>query len=149
MLTKRLEKVQTQRTQQRRYDVWLTTQGEKDRAAVEMAAAPLDQALEASLDKREEDIKAQLTAQLAAIQQRKTAQSAPAQQQGPVAVPARKEGLQGWTAFLLSQTNALIDVYAQACEHAATQGVPPAVVRTVMLSAFIGLQRKGGDTNAR
>ncbi|MEI9971058.1 MAG: hypothetical protein WDO73_02840 [Ignavibacteriota bacterium] len=62
---------------------------------------------------------------------------------GPVAVP-RSQGMQAWERKLLFQTNALIDVYAQACQHAEAQGVPNAVVRTVMISAFIGLQRQDG-----
>jgi len=85
-------------------------------------------------------------------QARKAAASAPAPAAppqtgtyGPVAVPrpAAQPIAVSWAQALLNQTNQLIDVYAEACRHAEGQGVPNAVVRTVMLSAFIGLQRKG------
>jgi hypothetical protein len=121
-----------------RYDVWLTTDGERERAELEMAAedeppSELEQQLEASLRQAEERKAA-------------AARKPPAPAQGPVAV--QRQGLQGWGSVLLAQTNQLIDVYAQAVAHAEGQGVPPAVVRTVMISAFIGLQKKG-DFNGR
>jgi hypothetical protein len=114
-------------------DVWLSPEGEKARAADEAQTAP-------AIPAQPSEFERQALASLAAIQERKLAP-------GPVVVPPRPE-VQGWGKVLLAQTNSLIDIYAQACKHAETQGVPPAVVRTVMLSAFIGIQRNGG-TDAR
>ena len=131
----------TGKAQQGYIDVWLAPEGEKSRARAEMQDEP------PSLLER------QLAASIHESQQRKPAASAPPVQSqgtgtyGPVAMPSRApqaQQLQPWGVTLLNQTNALIDVYAQACIHAESQGVPNAVVRTVMLSAFIGLQRKGG-----
>lgn len=140
------------RRQQPRYDVWLTPEGEKIRAMDQANPQPEQPSL----------LERQLAASIHEAQQRKQATSAPAPPppqgtgtNGPVAVPQRVSAaaaqlvasapqLQAWGQNLLAQTNQLIDVYALACQHAETQGVPNAVVRTVMLSAFIGLQRKGG-----
>jgi hypothetical protein len=62
---------------------------------------------------------------------------------GPVAMRAPGP-VKGWSQFLLDQTTTLIDVYAAACEHAESRGVPPAVVRTLLLSSFINVSKKGG-----
>jgi hypothetical protein len=148
-----------------RYDVWLTPEGEKQRAAQDMqppiAAIPAEDP--------PSDLERQLEKSLAQIQARKNDANLATRRPpvteygnagpvvtgqaqfsnnstGPVPVPRAQTApasLQAWAKSLLDQTNTLVDVYAQACEHASAQNVPPAVVRTVMLSAFIGLQRKG------
>lgn len=120
-----------ERGQKPRYDVWLTPEGERARATEEMAA-----------------------------ESRKAPASAPAQQtergtgtNGPVATRARvpvaatatEPDLLPWGQRLLGETTQLLEVYAQACDHAETLGIPHAVVRTLMISAFIGLQKKGRD----
>jgi hypothetical protein len=46
-----------------------------------------------------------------------------------------------WTEMLLAQTNALTDVFRAACEHAP--GVDPESVRTLMVTAFINLAKRG------
>jgi len=53
---------------------------------------------------------------------------------------------QGWGQFLLSQTNAIIDVYAAALRYSARhEGLVKAEdVRSVLLSAFIHISRNGG-----
>lgn len=150
-------KKQTGKAQHGYVDVWLTPQGEKDRAADEAAAggptekSELEGQLEASLLKQERD----LAAKLEALRQerRKPATSAgapPTQPQGtgtngPQAIPARSPErqpvAQAWGQALLSQTNQLIDVYADACRHADTAGVSHAAVRTFLISAFIGQQK--------
>lgn len=53
------------------------------------------------------------------------------------------QGLPEWGVSLLAKTNELCGVYAQACKYAEGIGVPAAVVRTVMLSAYIGMQKGG------
>jgi hypothetical protein len=52
--------------------------------------------------------------------------------------PAPREA---WTEMLLAQTNALCDVFRAACEHAP--GVDPESVRTLMVTAFINLAKRG------
>ncbi|HEY2013858.1 MAG TPA: hypothetical protein VGH38_10180 [Bryobacteraceae bacterium] len=49
-----------------------------------------------------------------------------------------------WAQYLLAETNALTDVYAEACKHADTLGVSHAAVRTILLSSFIHISRNGG-----
>jgi hypothetical protein len=51
----------------------------------------------------------------------------------------------GWAQSLLRTTNDLVDVYAAACRHAESQGVAPAVVRTLLLSAFINVSKTRGS----
>jgi len=48
-----------------------------------------------------------------------------------------------WPVFLLAQTKELISVYAEACAFASEKGVPPAVVRTLLLSSFINVSKGG------
>lgn len=134
-----------EKTQKPRYDVWLTPEGEKDRAEMESQDEPVPAQDPPS------ELERQLDASLAAIQARKRDANVIARRvpesQGPVAVPVRQAPA-SWTKFLLTQTCDLLDVYSEACKHAEGLNVPPAVVRTVMLSAFIGLQKKG-DFNGR
>lgn len=152
-----------EKTQAARYDVWLTPEGEKLRAeqdARENTPPPIvaqdpPSELEMQLAASMEQIQARKRdAQL--IQKRPPAPAQPLPESspqstgthGPVAVPARREtanpaALQSWAKHLLATTNELVDVYAQACQHAESQGVPGAVVRTVMLSAFINISRRG------
>jgi len=128
----------TSKAQQGYVDVWLAPEGEKARARAEMEAEPpslLERQLAASLHER------------------KPAASAPPVQSqgtgtyGPVAMPSRApqaQQLQPWGVTLLNQTNALSEVYAQACLRADELSVSHAAVRTFMLSAFISLSKKGG-----
>lgn len=60
--------------------------------------------------------------------------------------PAARETAPVWKDRLLSQTNDLTDVYAAAVKHATEQHggiVKNDDVRTIMISAFIGLQQRG------
>jgi hypothetical protein len=53
----------------------------------------------------------------------------------------------GWAQVLLSQTNALIDVYAAALNYAGTKhgnAVKPEDVKTLLTTAFINLAKQGG-----
>jgi hypothetical protein len=69
------------------------------------------------------------------VEQRKQAQSAPA------AAPA-------WAAFLVQQSNALIDCYSQVLTHASQYpNVRGEDVRSIFLSTFINVS-KGGKSNA-
>lgn len=143
-----------------RYNVWLTPEGEKQRAAQERAESsqmPIPEETPSELE-------ATLAASIAAIQARNRGENLitrrpPAQAaavpspqgtgtNGPAPMPQRSQALpvaiQGWGAALLKQTNALIDVYAEACRHAESLNVPAAVVRTVMISAFINISKSGG-----
>jgi len=136
-----IAKKQTGKAQYGYVDVWLR----RDKPAPQPEPEP-------SLLER------QLAASIHEAQARKAAATAPVPppaappQQGtgtygPVAVPRTQQQPQqmaaSWAQNLLTQTNQLIEVYADACRHAEQLGVPNAVVRTVMLSAFIGLQKKG------
>ena len=137
-------KKSTNKAQRGYVDVWLTPEGEKLRASEETEPEPpseLEHQLAASIQHAQQQRKPAASAQPLPTHGTGT--------HGPVAMPARAPQqqpttLQPWGVTLLNQTNSLIDVYAQACLHAESRGVPNAVVRTVMLSAFIGLQRKGG-----
>jgi hypothetical protein len=120
-----------------RINVWLTPDGEKARIAQNTEPA-------IPAEEPPSELEQQLARSLAEIQARKRGEQLAAQRASAPA-PALPAALQGWSAALLDQTNALIDVYAQACKHAESLHVPAAVVRTVMISAFIGLQRTGGN----
>jgi hypothetical protein len=53
----------------------------------------------------------------------------------------------GWAQFLLSQTNALIDVYAAASAYASTShgnAVKNEDVRALMTTAFVNISKQGG-----
>lgn len=129
------------------YDVWLTPEGEKIRAELEAAPpvtarvpAPVPAPKPAGADRSLEE---QLLASLDQIRQRRDGLP-PAPR--PVAVPDRAPApaAPAWSASLLETTNALIDVYSQAVAHAEELGVPSAIVRAVMISAYIGIQKNGG-----
>lgn len=129
-----------QKTQAPRYDVWLTNEGEKARAAME-AEPPIavPQPTHAEVEQHIASAVRQME-----VRQRQSANLNPATAPPPpTADPAERRAVTGWAAILLRQTNTLIDVYAHALDHAEAQGIPAAVVRTVMISAFIGLQKKG------
>jgi hypothetical protein len=56
----------------------------------------------------------------------------------------------GWAGILTTQTNTLIDAYAHCLSHAAEHGlvVKPEDVRTLLVTAFIGLQQRGKGRTA-
>jgi hypothetical protein len=119
------------REQTPRYDVWLTPEGEKRRAAEEAVPAqdppsPLEQQLDASLAA----IQARRAGAALATRRTPAAEAAP--------VPAK--------SALVDEANALVDAFAAVLERALTmyQGrVKPEEVRSIVLSAYI--QRgKGG-----
>lgn len=82
----------------------------------------------------------QLAESIRLVEQRKAAQTAPTAQ--PAAVPA-------WATYLVEQSNALIDAYAQVLKHSARHEglVKGDDVRSIFLSAFINVT-KGGKSNA-
>jgi hypothetical protein len=89
----------------------------------------------------------QLAASLAEVQARK-APSLAATAGRPVAVA---DGLAPWQGALLSQTNALTDVFAAAIAHASSthgNAVKADDVRSLMLSAFINMAKGGARSNA-
>jgi hypothetical protein len=82
------------------------------------------------------ELEAQLAASIAMVEARKQVQPATA------AAPA-------WATFLVEQSNALIDAYAQVLKHSARHEglVKGDDVRSLFLSAFINVS-KGGKSNA-
>jgi hypothetical protein len=87
-------------------------------------------------EKSPSELEAQLAASTAMVEARKQAQFTPA------AAPA-------WATFLVEQSNALIDAYAQVLKHSARHEglVKGDDVRSLFLSAFINVT-KGGSRNA-
>jgi hypothetical protein len=54
---------------------------------------------------------------------------------------------QGWAIFLLAQTNTLVDVLAAALAYSSQKygnTIKPETVQSILLSAFIGQQKRGG-----
>jgi hypothetical protein len=82
------------------------------------------------------ELEQQLAASIRLVEQRRQAQAAPA------APPA-------WAAFLVEQSNALVDAYAQVLKHSARHEglVKGDDVRSLFLSAFINVT-KGSNRNA-
>lgn len=119
-------------------NVWLTPEGEKFRAMTDTVDSPLAAELQASL------INAHGRNYGAGSRQTPTpptsinrGQEASARTNNTAPVQA------GWALSLLQQTNALVDIYSDACLHADQVGVPHAAVRTLLISAYIGQQKKG------
>jgi hypothetical protein len=86
------------------------------------------------------DLERKLAASIAEVQARKA----------PAAAATAAPGMVAWQASLLSQTNALTDVYAAALQHASAQhgnAIKADDIRSLMLSAFINLA-KGGNQRA-
>jgi hypothetical protein len=83
------------------------------------------------------ELEQQLAASIRLVEQRKQAQSATT-----AAAPA-------WATYLVEQSNALIDAYAQVLKHSARHEglVKGDDVRSLFLSAFINVT-KGGNRNA-
>ena len=68
-------------------------------------------------------------------------------------VPASEQITQkipGWADILTAQTNNLVDAYAHCLSHASEHGlvVKPEDVRTLLVTAFIGLQQRGKGRSA-
>jgi hypothetical protein len=82
------------------------------------------------------ELEQQLAASIRLVEQRKQAQAPPA------AAPA-------WATFLVEQSNALVDAYAQVLKHSARHEglVKGDDVRSLFLSAFINVT-KGSNRNA-
>jgi hypothetical protein len=82
------------------------------------------------------ELEQQLAASIRLVEQRKQAQAAPA------AAPA-------WATFLVEQSNALVDAYAQVLKHSARHEglVKGDDVRSLFLRAFINVT-KGNNRNA-
>lgn len=88
------------------------------------------------------DLERKLADSIALVQARKQPQPARVVVQPAAAAPA-------WTQTLLTQTNALADVYAAALAHASSthgNAIKPEDIRALMTTAFIGLSQRG---NAR
>lgn len=125
--------------------VWLTPAGEKHRAALERDLAEKEQA------ERDTLLERQLAGSIHEAQAiRKPPAAAPAAEvplgagtTGPVPVP-RPSVPPALHAKLLAETNHLITVYSEAVKRAEELGVPAGVVRSLMLSAYIGLNQRGG-----
>jgi hypothetical protein len=85
------------------------------------------------------ELEQQLAASIRLVEQRKQAPAAPA-----AAAPAP-----AWATYLVEQSNALIDAYAQVLKHSARHEglVKGDDVRSLFLSAFINVT-KGGNRNA-
>jgi antitoxin (DNA-binding transcriptional repressor) of toxin-antitoxin stability system len=91
------------------------------------------------------ELEKQLAASLAAVEARKAPAIAGAAAGRPVAE------LAAWQGALLSQTNALTDVFAAAVAHASSahgNTVKADDVRSLMLSAFINMAKGGARSNA-
>jgi hypothetical protein len=156
--------------QKPRLNVWYTVESERQRAADEAIASRT--AAEPSY--LEPQLAASIVDAQERRRPPQAAQGAPPPQgtgtNGPIAVPSRMpeqarpmpapttaastghhqapatsdSSLTSWGQYLLTQTTGLIDVYAAACLHAEEQGVPSVVVRAMMISAYIGMQKTGG-----
>jgi hypothetical protein len=65
--------------------------------------------------------------------------------------PAKASVSEGWQTVLLSQTNALTDVYAAALAYASERhgnAVKADDIRSLLLSVFINISKSGGSRNA-
>jgi hypothetical protein len=94
--------------------------------------APGEQAAE-----KPSELERQLAESVRQVQARKAAQMA------ETAAPA-------WTDALVSQTNALIDAYAQVLKHSSKHEglVKGEDIRSIFLSAFINVSKQSGGRNA-
>lgn len=71
---------------------------------------------------------------------------------GTYAVPALKsapvaDAAPDWARVLLTQTNYLVDILAASVKHAARHEglIKPDAVQSILISAYIGLQKQGGS----
>lgn len=121
-------------------NVWLTPAGEKLRADLER-------------ETRNEESEAKLERQLEGSIRQAQAKKEPAQAtvvSGPVAMPKPAAPAEIPAALgplysrLLADTTQLLTVYQEASKHADSLGIPSGVVRSVMLSAYISLNQRGG-----
>ena len=129
-------------------DVWLTPEGEQVRGAAQEPEPP-------------SHLERQLAASITEAQNRKLNNGAGSVRQpappSPINRPHQVQHANqsnhtsheapvqlGWAQALLRNTNALVDIYAEACQHADQLSVPHAAVRTLLISAFIGQQKSGG-----
>lgn len=123
-----------------RWDVWLTDATRDMRAQHHAPPPPPEPTM----------LERQLAASIHEAQARKAPQSAPAPAM-PTSMPSTgthgpipmKRPAMGPDAALLAETNRLIDVYAAAVAHGGSLGVSGTVVRTLLLSAYIGQSKSG------
>jgi hypothetical protein len=123
-----------------RINVWLTNEGEKMRAKLERE--------ESSANGPDSQLERQLAGSLQQAKERKEP-AAPAPTPITVApkppasatVPAALAPLY---ARILGDTKQLLNVYSEAIVHAESLGVPAGVVRSLMLSAYISANQRGG-----
>ena len=84
------------------------------------------------------ELEQKLAESIAAVEQRKQAQRAPAAAAAPV-----------WADHLVAQSNALIDAYSQVLTHASKYpNVRGEDVRSIFLSTFINVTKSVGGRNA-
>jgi len=127
-----------------RINVWLTPAGEKLRAKMEREAAEEEAA---------KKLERQLEGSLRMAQAPKTPDAPPPLivPSGPVAMPKPQAApaeipapLGPLYSRLAADTKQLLTVYSEVTKHAESLGIPSGVVRSVMLSAYISLNQRGG-----
>jgi hypothetical protein len=113
------------------YDVWLDPASEKARAVTEVPS-----------------IEAELRRSITSVNQKRYAPQLPAQTALVRTAATPKPAVhQGWSQFLISQTDALTDAYAAALSYARQhhgETVKPEDVRTFIVTAFINQTKNGG-----
>jgi len=125
-------------------NVWLTPEGEKRRAKEEIALA------EAERKADDSKLERQLAGSIQQAKERQPVTAMPAPlgngTTGPAPAPAPRPvpALTPMATRLLGDTKTLLDVYSQLVQHAETLGLNTAVVRPLMISAYINLQQQRG-----
>jgi len=153
-----------QRSQPVRWDIWLTPEAEKVRAAQETqnAETPLERQLRESLENLRKPGTLPIPKILETSPETAEAHSLAAKDplngagqvngngsgNGNGSVPAQPAMARfSWAPFLLSQTEALTDVFAAALDYASKghgNHIKPEDVRALMTTAFINLAQRGG-----
>jgi hypothetical protein len=141
-----------QKGQKARWDVGLSLQTEKFRAAKEARrVVPAAEARPVPASRPPSQLELQADAQLRQIQERRAAAvERKPPESGPVAVPdsrpaAAHPPATPFTMHLVSNTDALIDAYAACLEHANQHGnrVKPEDVRALLTTCYIAMTKNG------
>lgn len=130
-------------------NVWLTPEGEKRRAREGRELQDLERHEEASKLER------QLAGSIQQVKERQPVATMPAPPApelpptgttGPAPAPAPRPtlALTPLAQRLLGETKNLLEVYSQLVQHAETLGLNTAVVRPLMISAYINIQQQRG-----
>lgn len=140
------------------WDVWLSPETEKARAAAEMQRRPeppseLEQKLAQSIALAKMGKLGELGDGTFAIKPKPAATSASSTGDSCIqTVPTRTSPIApGWAQFLLAQTNALVDVYAAALAYTGSQhgnSVKPEDVRALLTTAYIAQTKNGAPALA-